>query len=109
MHTNASDALWLDHSQRVTIDDLITLSGLSEKEIVELIDAGALVPADPRAATWTFSAACVVTVRKATRMRGDLELDMHALALTLTLLEQIRVLETELSQLRAQQPSFRNQ
>ncbi len=107
MQTNASNVLWLDQSQRVTVDELISLSGLTENEVVELIDAGALAPADPQSTTWTFSADCVVTVRKATRLREDLELDMHAVALALTLLEQIRVLEAEVSQLRAQQPSFR--
>ena len=108
MQTNASHATWLDDSQRVTIDDLMAMSGLSEVDVVELIDAGALTPTDTQAATWTFSAECVVTVRKASRLRQDMELDIHALALALKLLEQIRLLEAELSQLRAQQPAFRN-
>ena len=111
MQVNASqpqpNMLWLDESQTVSIDELIALSSLSTSDVIELVDAGALVPTDAGATTWTFHAGYVVTLRKASRLRDDLELDIHALALALTLLEQIRVLETELSQLRAQHSANR--
>ena len=105
MQTEPFAVFWLDRSQRVSLNDLVDLSGLTEDEVQELVDVGALTPTDFQAIPWTFSADCVVTVRKACRMRDDLELDPHALALALTLLEQIRALEAELSQLRAQRPA----
>ena len=101
MQVNVSDALWLDCSQLVTIDDLVDLSGLTTGEVLELVDVGALAPVDPREAEWAFSADCVVTVRRAVRLRKDLELDVHALALALRLLEQIQALEAEIARLRA--------
>ena len=101
-----NDILWLDRSQRVSISELVDLSGLTEGEVRELVEFGALVPTNPQELAWTFGADCVVTVRKAGRLRADLELDTHALALALTLLEQIQTLEAELSQLRAQRPAF---
>jgi len=107
MQINAAHAMWLDPSQDITIDELIGLSGFTENEVLELVDADALTPTDPLATLWTFNANCVLTVRRASRLRDDLELDMQGLALALTLLEQIRVLEAELSQMRAQRPSFR--
>jgi chaperone modulatory protein CbpM len=106
MQNDSHNTFWLDASQQVSIHDLVNLSGLSENEILQLIDAGTLIPSDPSDAAWTFSAECVATVRKAARLRDDLELDPHALALTLTLLEQIRALETELARLRAQRFYF---
>ena len=106
MQTEIHDALWLNYSQRVSISDLVDLSGLSENEIHELVDSGALTPVN-ETTPWSFSAECVVTVRTASRLRNELELDSHALVLALTLLEQIRALETELAQLRAQMPLFR--
>ena len=107
MQSETHDVIWMDRSQLVSIDDLVGLSGLSESEIRELVDAGALLPVNAQEQPWTFGADCVVTVRRASRLREDLELDMHALALALTLLEQIRALESELSQLRARQPVYR--
>lgn len=103
MRTELQNVLWLDHTQCVSVQDLVDLSGLVETEVCELVCAGALVPDDYRDLPWTFSGACVVTVRKACRLRDELELDDHALALTLSLLEQVRALEAELSKLRAQQ------
>ena len=106
MQIETPNVLWLDATQPMSIDDLVELSGLVEEEVCELVLAGALVPSNYPDIPWTFSGDCVVTVRKASRLRDDLELDSHALALTLRLLEQVRCLEAELSKLRAQQPAF---
>ena len=106
MQVETCDVLWLDRSQRVSIYELIDLSGLTENEIHELVEFGALAPLDAKEIPLTFSADCVITVRKVSRLRDDLELDSHALVLALTLLEQIRALEAELKQLRARQPVF---
>lgn len=104
MQSDIRDVLWLDQVETVSITDLAGLSGLSETDVRDLVDYGALSPANPGDAQWTFSANCVVTMRRACRLRTDLELDLHAVALALTLIEQINQLEAELAQLRAQQP-----
>lgn len=106
MQIESHNVLWLDATQSVSINDLVELSGLVEEEVHELVFAGALVPSNYPEVPWTFSGDCVLTVRKASRLRDDLELDSHALALTLRLLEQVRSLEAELAKLRAQQPAF---
>ncbi len=106
MQIESHNLLWLDATQSVSINDLVELSGLVEEEVHELVFAGALVPSNYPEVPWTFSGDCVLTVRKASRLRDDLELDSHALALTLRLLEQVRSLEAELAKLRAQQPAF---
>ena len=95
-------ALWLDRSQTVSISELVELSGLNEIEVCELVEFGVLAPINPEEIQWSFTADCAVIVRKAGRLRDELELDTHAMALALMLLEQIRGLEAELSLLRAQ-------
>ena len=107
MQTDTYNVLWLDQTQTVSIHELVDLSGLAENEVLELVDLGVLAPTNPDATPWMFSADCIVTVRKASRLRNELELDSHALALALTLLAQIHALETELSRVRAQQAVFR--
>lgn len=104
MQTKPEDALWLDAQQSVSLAVLAELSGLPEAELHELVEYGALVPANALPGQWTFSVDCLVTVRKATRLRRELELDTDALALALTLLEQIKGLEADLRALRAQLP-----
>lgn len=108
MQTELRDVLWLHQSETVSITELAGLSGLTETEVRDLVDYGALAPANADDGQWMFSANCVVTLRRACRLKSDLELDLHALALTLTLIEQIDQLEAELGQLRALQPQRRD-
>jgi hypothetical protein len=105
MQVESDIALWLDTSQTLSIEDLANLSGLATVDIRELVDSGALKAIETPEKTWTFSADCVVTARKAARLRDDPELDVDALALVLGFLDRIRTLEEELARLRAQLPS----
>ncbi len=104
LQADASGVVWLDHTRRVTIEVLADLAGTNQSEVCELVELGALAPADPAEVPWTFSADCIVTLRMARRLRADLELDSHALVLALSLLEQIRALQSEVATLRAHLP-----
>lgn len=104
MKLEQADAMWLDAQCECSFAELVRLSGLSETELHELVDYGALAPTNPQEADWTFSGDIVVTVRAAGRLRDDLELDTQTLALTLTLIQRIRELEAQIGNLRAQLP-----
>lgn len=104
MKAEVAEALWLDAGQSVSFAQLVELSGLSDTELRELVESGALAPVDPQAPDWTFSAECISAARTAFRLRTDLDLDLHGLALVLTLLTRIRALEAELQAVRAQLP-----
>lgn len=104
MQTELHDVLWLSQAETVSLGELAGLAGLTEADVRDLVDCGALAPANPDEGQWIFTASCVVTLRRACRLRSDLELDTHTLALTLNLIEQIDRLESEVIQLRAQLP-----
>jgi chaperone modulatory protein CbpM len=104
MKLDQADAMWLDARCECSFAELVRISGLSEAELRELVDYGALAPTNPQEAEWTFSGDIVVTVQAAGRLRADLELDPQALALALTLIRRIRELETQIGNLRAQLP-----
>lgn len=106
MQVETHTALWLDASQRVSMTQLAELSGLVETELYELVDAGSLVPRDLQELPWMFTGDCVLRARRARRLRDDLELDAHALALTLALLDQVSALQDEVTKLRAQNSLF---
>jgi chaperone modulatory protein CbpM len=95
----APEAAWLHAHAELTIVELAEISGLEEPILRELVEYGALSPANPR--TLVFSATCVTRVRTAARLRADLELDTQAVALALSLLERIESLQGELRALRA--------
>ena len=56
MRIELSEVVWLDEQRELTLAELAELSGLSEAELHELEDCGAIAPIDPDAGTKTFSA-----------------------------------------------------
>ncbi|HEX9450575.1 MAG TPA: chaperone modulator CbpM, partial [Burkholderiales bacterium] len=106
MKTELTDAQWL-HDAEVSIEELAELSGLSTDLLRELVEYGALIPADTHSAHWSFTADCVVTVRAVSRLREDFDLDANALSVALNLIERIHGLEAQLRELRSQLPALR--
>jgi hypothetical protein len=104
MSANLTESTWLDAHCEVSLAELAQVSGLAEAELRELVEYGALVPANPREPRWTFGGECVVTVQTAQRLRESFDLDPNALSLALGFLGRIRALEAELRALRAQLP-----
>jgi len=97
-------AMWLHEQHEFLLEELCELSGLSETELRELVDYGVLAPINPGARHWVFGADRLVVARSARRLRQDFDLDPHAVALVVTMLERVRDLEAELRDLRARLP-----
>jgi len=102
-----TEAVWLDERGELTMIELAECSGLSEPELRELVDLGALQPLDPDAHEPSFAGPCVVAARTACRLRDDFELDTHGLALVLSLLDRVQELEAALQRLNARLPRTR--
>ena len=101
--TFESEVMWLDEHRAITLAELVEVSGLSERELLELVHAG-VIPTRQAGPGYTFSARVVTVARTACRLRDDLELDVHGLEVALRLIERVSELEAEISRLRAQLP-----
>jgi len=99
-----AETLWLTAEQQISFAELVEFSGLTEAELRELVEYGAIVPVDPGSSQWTFQARCLATVRAACRLRASFELEPHGVALVISLLERIRDLEAQLNALNARLP-----
>ena len=104
MKLELTEAVWLDERGVVTLVELAECSGLTQADLRELVDLGALAPLDAQAAEWSFEAHCIVAARTASRLRSDFELDYPGVALVLSLLERVRDLESRLQRLDARLP-----
>lgn len=101
MKIEISEALTIGEGGEISFAQLVEYSGLSESELRELIDYGALKPRDPAARSWSFDASALRAARLAERLHRDFELDANALAIVLSYIERIEELEQELRALRA--------
>ena len=108
METKRDEAVWLTEDSEFSLAELVALSGLTEAELRELVDYGAIAPVNPESPQWIFKGRCLVTVRTAFRLRASFELEPHGVALVVSLLDRIHGLEAELGNLRAQLPGRHN-
>jgi chaperone modulatory protein CbpM len=99
-----TEAVWLTEDHEFSLAELAELSGLSEAELRELVDYGAVTPINPDSSPWVFNGKCLLTVRTACRLRISFELEPHGVALVVSLLDRIHELEAQLGNLHAQVP-----
>ena len=104
MSADPTEAIWLTEDNEFSLAELAELSGLSEAELRELVDYGAVTPIDPDSSPWVFNGKCLLTVRTACRLRISFDLEPHGVALIVSLLDRIHELEAQLGSLRAQLP-----
>ena len=105
MNAHVVEVAWLDARETVTRAELARVCGLSEAELAELIDYGAVRPVAAGSGEAVFSAECVPGLRHATRLRRDYDLDLFAVALLVDYLNRIEVLERQLKSLQAHVPA----
>lgn len=104
MTTERDEAFGFDEERPLALSDLADLSGLSEAEVLELVDYGALSPADATAEQCVFTVHAVTIARTARRLREEFELEPHGVALLLSCLDRIRDLEEQLRALQVRLP-----
>lgn len=95
---------WLDARETVTRAELAQACGLTEAEIAELVEYGALRALPTATAAAVFSAECLPAMRRAGRLRRDFDLDLFAVALLLEYLHRIDQLERQVRSLQAHAP-----
>lgn len=102
MPTQQLEWVWLDAREALDASELARASGMSLQEIEELVDYGALEPMETGR---LFSAACVMQLRTASRLRRDFDLDLFAVAMLMDYQGRIHALEQQVRALQARLPS----
>lgn len=105
MGTQRVEVTWLDARETVSMTELSRICGLTEAELRELIEYGALTPLERQQPEPSFSSERIGGLRRAARLRRDFELDLFAVALLLEYLDRIDALERQVRSLEAQVPA----
>jgi len=101
MSTIVEHALYIEEQGTVSYTELVTVAGMSEQDVRDLVRYGALEPIDESAPQWRFRAEALMIARRASGLRREFDLDMHALSIVLGYAERVDALEAELRSLRA--------
>lgn len=96
MIIDLTELTWLEDNEACTLGELAARSRLTQDEIMELVECGALPPGESSAGQQRFPGQALPTARTAARLRDDFEIDLRGVALALTLLRRIGELELQL-------------
>ncbi len=86
----------------IELDELVSATGLTQEEIVELVEYGVFQPLGHARVQWRFTARSITLGRSASRLRADFDLGVPGLALVAALLERIETLEAEINRLQCE-------
>jgi chaperone modulatory protein CbpM len=104
MGAQAMEGEWVDARENLTRSELSLASGLTDEELGELIEYGALKPIAPQQHAPRFSPDTIAALKEAARLRRDFDLDLFAVALLLQYVTRIDALERQVHSLQAQLP-----
>jgi chaperone modulatory protein CbpM len=103
MTIERTEVVWLEARVGYSIAEVAEMSGLPTALIDELIACGALPCTEsPDQSSDRVAADSIALARAAGRLREHFELDEQGLAVAVSLLKRVRVLEARLTELRAQ-------
>ena len=92
--------LIVDDVTEVTIDDVTRYCSVRRERIVELVSEGIIEPAGRTPEEWRFTGRALSRAGEAVRLAKDLEINLHAVAVILDLLDRIDSLHATLERRR---------
>jgi chaperone modulatory protein CbpM len=104
MTPQRNDWDWPEAGEIITHTELTQVCRISAVELDELVEYGALAPMRAQGGERMFSRACVASLRTASQLKQDYDLDLFTVALLLEHLSRIEELEREVRFLRAHLP-----
>lgn len=105
MAPKRNDWDWPEAGEIITPAELTQVCRISSAELDELVEYGALTPMGRQGGQRAFSRACVASLRTASKLRQDYDLDLFTVALLVEHLSRIEELEREVRFLRANVPA----
>lgn len=92
---------------RISVSELCDQESISEEQVLHIVEHGIVRPVSGDSyQNWLFDSTTIIWIRKALRLRHDLELDWVATSMLIDLLRQRDKLENENQRLRQQLNRF---
>jgi chaperone modulatory protein CbpM len=89
----------LDENVTYTLADFCRICGVSEDDVIKMVNVGILEPYGETYSRWEFTFLQLQRFKKALHLKRDLNLGPSGIALSLELLEEIKQLQNRVQQL----------
>ncbi len=101
MGERSYQAEMMDEFMQLTLRELCNDCQVNAEYVIELVEFGVLQPRSGRAPReWVFAGEDLVRLKKAERLRRDLDVNLPGVALSLDLLEEVRELRRLVDEMR---------
>lgn len=91
---------------QMSIHEFCQCAELPQESLLEIVEHGILEPSGPTPEQWQFDASALAIVKRALRLRRELEIEWAGIALALQLLDELEQLRTDNDQLRRRLSRF---
>ena len=100
MARNSTQAEMMDEFMQLTLRELCHDCQVNAEYVIELVEFGIVQPREGRTPReWVFAGEDLVRVKKAERLRRDLDVNLPGVALSLDLIEELRALRRRVDDL----------
>ena len=99
--SNAETPDILSESDAFSLEQVCEICGVGPQLVEQLVELGAVFPDGDHPSSWSFAFYSLTRLKRACRLRRDLELNLAGVALSLDLLDEIERLNREIGFLRA--------
>ncbi|MBN9287846.1 MAG: hypothetical protein BGO43_03100 [Gammaproteobacteria bacterium 39-13] len=100
MNDSIHEGTLLDESATYTLREIVEISDVEEKIIIEMIQHGILSPQGQTLQQWVFISSDLIRFKKAWRLHRDLNINWEGISLALELLDEINELHQVISTLK---------
>lgn len=92
----------VDDTTPYVLHEVCTMFSIHADLVINMVDAGILVPIGAQPSHWRFSAYACIRLQKAQRMRRDLGVNLAGVAVALDLLDDLEAMRKRVQTLEAQ-------
>ncbi len=78
-----------DDSTPYQLREICEICSVRAEIVIEMVDAGILVPSGSRQSSWRFGVRATIRLQKAQRLQRDLDINLGGIALALDLIEDL--------------------
>ncbi len=97
MTLHITESIWLNTTDTCSFEHIVEVSGLTRNDLLSLVEADIITPAQGAHERDTFQSDCIVLARTAKRLQEDFELNIDGLILAVSLVQRIHRLEAQLA------------